>query len=96
MSASNITCETGTIAIGLEALQCSFIPQLRKPFPGIENCSESEICECFANAMENYPESSIDIILASISLLAKNASSLDQLNQSIARIERIVDVQLTH
>lgn len=84
--------KSSAIAIGLAALGCT-------GDDGQVTCTsfESGLCagscaaRCMANAMIDHPESQAEIVLASISLMARRATSGQQLLRMLPRVERVID-----
>lgn len=83
---------SSAIRIGLSALGC--VGDAGEVICGNFDkglCAGGCASNCMTQAMVDHPESQAEIVLASISLLARRASSGQQILSMLPRVERVIE-----
>lgn len=82
----------GAIDIGMSALGCTgddgktFCRNFKNG-----RCSGTRANNCMSRAMVDHPETQAEIVLASISLMARTATSGKELLRMLPRVERVIE-----
>lgn len=92
MSATSGQQVVGAIDIGMSALGCTGDDgaTICRNFKN-GRCSGTRAANCMSRAMVDHPETQAEIVLASISLMARTATSGKQLLRMLPRVERVIE-----
>jgi hypothetical protein len=86
-----VTVQPAAISIGLCALGC--LDEEGRTCSNFEQglCAGGRASKCMTRAMVDHPESQAEIVLASISVMARKATSGSQLIRMLPRVERVIE-----